>query len=96
MKEVIKKIGLGIASVAMVACGMTAIAPSVYASPVTEAQGGVSDITPAGTNTDLMDIIKTILNTVFVVVGKYQLVIVDIDGVHESINDFFSTSKISI
>ena len=29
MKEVIKKIGLGLASVAMVACGMNAITPSV-------------------------------------------------------------------
>ena len=82
MKEVIKKIGLGIASVAMVACGMTAITPSVYASPVTEAQGGVSDITPAGTNTDLMDIIKTILNTVFVVVGIVAVVMIILGGIN--------------
>lgn len=34
------------------------------------------------------------LTAVFVVVGKYQLVIVDIDGVHESINDFFSVIRV--
>ena len=85
MKEVIKKIGLGIASLAIMASGAMVIAPSVYASgtdPVSKAQGGLNDVTPAGANTDLMGIIKNILSTVFVVLGVIAVAMIILGGVN--------------
>lgn len=35
------------------------------------------------------------LAAVFIIVGKYQLVIVNTDGVHESIDDFFSVIRVT-
>lgn len=86
MKETLKKIGLGIASLAIMACSMTAIVPaaSVYASgsdPADVAKGGMQSVNP-GAKTDLMAIIKTILNTVFVVVGIVAVVMIILGGVN--------------
>ncbi len=88
MNKTIKKIGLGIASLAVMACAFV-YAPSVAAldctnptTPAERAQCGVQGVDPeGGTGRDLMDTITVILNTVFVVVGIVTVVMIILGGV---------------
>lgn len=86
MKSIIKKIGVGIASLALIMSAAVCTAPVVYASggsAVEKAEEGLEGVNPGATD-DLMGIVNSILNTVFVVVGIVAVVMIILGGINYS------------